>query len=475
MGRFVPKTQALNRANRRENADGSGVWGGECESAGGGKRKKSANMQSGEGYGKGSNIWRNILRALFGQRPYFTAMILWKFALCLMAVSGLIGYYQGAVRVGFSLVGLLVAALLAMPLSGLMKPILGIFGLTHPVLVSFVAPALAYLLVLIIFKTAAMVAHKKIEAYYKYKCSDTQRSLFERVNQRLGICVGLANATVYVFLLATVAYVFGYFTLQVSGADKDSAGLKMANRVSEELESTGMSKAIAPFVPATVSYYDGADIIGHVYHNPLASQSRLSSYPAFLGLADNSQFKSLGDDVKFQQFWLEGHSFGELLDNAKIQPLIESPDLYSKVMGLLKGDLKDLKEYLETGRSAKYDDEKILGRWTFDYKQSMARARRGKPNMTLAELRRTRAILGLMTDGMLTALIDNRAILKLASTNTIAQTADGTWKDSGAGKYTLSLYASSLPERDRRMELQASIESSKLLVTKDGYAYVFEK
>ena len=230
-----------------------------------------------------------------------------------MAVLALIGYYQGAVRVGFSLVGLLVAALLAMPLSGLMKPILGIFGLSHPVLLSFAAPALAYLLVLIIFKSAAVVVHRKIDAYYKYKGSDTQRSLFERVNQRLGICLGLANATVYVFLLATVAYVFGYFTIQVAASDKDSAGLKIANRVCQDLESTGMSKAIAPFVPATMSYYDGADIIGHIYHNPLASQGRLSSYPAFLGLAEKTEFRSLGDDVKFQQFWLEGHSLGELL------------------------------------------------------------------------------------------------------------------------------------------------------------------
>src|SRR5947209_17719052 len=146
-------------------------------------------------------------------------MILWMFALCRMAVSALIGYYQGAVRVGFSLIGLLVAALLAMPLSGLMKPILGIFGMTHPILLSFVAPAVAYLLVLTIFKIGAVAAHKKIDAYYKYKGSDTKRSLFERVNSKLGICLGLANATVYVFLLAVVAYVFGYFTIQVAASD----------------------------------------------------------------------------------------------------------------------------------------------------------------------------------------------------------------------------------------------------------------
>ena len=45
-------------------------------------------------------------------------MILWIFAFGLMAVLGLIGYYQGAIRVAFSLIGLIVAAFLAMPLAG---------------------------------------------------------------------------------------------------------------------------------------------------------------------------------------------------------------------------------------------------------------------------------------------------------------------------------------------------------------------
>src|SRR5690349_10056112 len=169
-------------------------------------------------------------------------MILWIFALCLLAVSGLIGYYQGALRVAFSFVGLLIAALLAMPIGSLLKPILPMVGLSHPVLLSFVAPALAYLLILIGFKCGGMAVHKKVDAYYKYKASDTQRSLFARVNQNLGICLGLANATIYVFLLAMVLYVFGYFTTQVAGAENDSFSLKIVNHLAGELQTTRMSK-----------------------------------------------------------------------------------------------------------------------------------------------------------------------------------------------------------------------------------------
>ena len=109
-------------------------------------------------------------------------MILWIFAIGLMAVLGLIGYYQGAIRVAFSFVGLLAAALLAFPLGRLIKPVLPVVGLSHPLVLAFVAPAIVYIVILIAFKSAALAVHRKVDTYYKYKGSDTQRSLFERVN-----------------------------------------------------------------------------------------------------------------------------------------------------------------------------------------------------------------------------------------------------------------------------------------------------
>ena len=155
--------------------------------------------------------------------------------------------------------------------------------------------------------------------------------------------------------------------------------------------------------------------------------------------------------------------------NDKIRPLFQSAELYTNVLGLVKGDLKDLKGYVETGVSAKYDEEKILGRWSFDAKESMGRARRSKPNITLQDLRRIRGALGKMADATLTAMIDNRATLKMPA-NTEAQTAQGTWKDSGGGKYVVSL-----GDKDRKMELQVAVESNKLVLSRDGYSLVFEK
>jgi len=405
-------------------------------------------------------------------RLILRGMILWMLAFGLMAVLGLIGYYQGALRVGFSLIGLLVATLLALPLSGLVKPILSLFGMSHPVLISFVAPFVVFVVVLTIFKVAAFMVHRKLDQYYKYKGSDTQRSLFERMNSRVGICLGLANATFYLLLISAVAYFFGYFTFQISAADKDSFLMKQLNSMSQEMQSMGMQKAVAPLVPASKLYFDGADILGFVYHNPLAAQARLASYPAFLALSEKNDFKKLSDDVKFQQFWLGEHTFGELVSHEKIDPLFSSPELYTNVVGLLEGDFKDLKGYLETGSSAKYDEIKILGRWSCDFPQSFSRAKRNKGNMTLQELRRTRAVLGAMNDATLTAMINNQATLKLVSTNNPGgpRTFQGTWKDNGGSSYQVSL-----TDREKKMDFQATVESNKLLVEQQGLPLVFEK
>src|SRR5260370_34402429 len=202
-------------------------------------------------------------------------MILWISALCLMATIGLIGYYQGAIRVGFALVGVLLAAWLCVRLSGVVQPLLPVVGVVHPVLIAFIAPAIVYVLIVVIFKSAAVAVHKKADTHYKYNAGDTERQLWLRLNDRLGVCLGLANGAVYFLLVATVAYVLGYATIQVSTSDKDSAALKILNRTAQEIQSARLHKAVAPFAPASELHYDPGDIFGDIYHNTLM-QTRLS-------------------------------------------------------------------------------------------------------------------------------------------------------------------------------------------------------
>ena len=394
-------------------------------------------------------------------------MILWIIAICLFVVLGTIGYYQGAIRVGFSFVGIIAAAGLALPLSGIVKSLLPAFGLTHPVLLEFMGPAIIYLLVLVVFKTVAIGVHKTVDTHYKYKTSDMQRRLWERMNERLGICLGMANAAAYLVLIGIVAYVLGYLTVQIGSADKDSWMVRLVNNLNEDMKATAFDKVVAALSPATAVYYDGADILGNIYHNPLL-QSRLSSYPVFLTLTERPDFQGISQSVPFQEFWQKNPSISEFVGHEKIKPLVASTDLYKEIMGMLGGDLKDLKGYLETGKSVKYDDETILGRWDFEPAESMKLARKNKPNLNSVEITRFRKVFRVtMAKSTVLATVDGKAVLKIPA---VGNTTQGSWKSGNGGRYILTLV-----EGNKNVDVQAVVEGNKLTVIKDGLSFVFEK
>jgi hypothetical protein len=394
-------------------------------------------------------------------------MILWLIALIVVASVAIVGYYQGALRASFSFVGLLVAAMLASPLGSLLKSIVPIFGVKNPVTIAFVAPVLAFVLVLVLFKLAALTVHKKVEAWYKYKGSDTQRMLWERLNARLGIPVGLANGIIYVFGICTLIYSAGYLTVQVATGDQDSWTLRLMNRLSADVSSTGMDKAVAPFMPKSELYYDAADVVADIFHTPLL-QNRLANYPPLLLVGEKEEFKPLSEQT-FQQEWIKGMTFGSFVNHDRVKPLVENPEVVTNVLGMLGGDFKDLKIYLETGTSPKYDDEKILGRWAFNFNASMNAARRKRPTMGSLEIRQLRTRMGtLFAKSTLTATIDRKAILKLPAVPGSKGTVQGSWKNS-AGKYILGI-----TEDGKRLELEADVDGRNLIFTKDNLVLVFE-
>jgi len=388
-------------------------------------------------------------------------MFIWLIALIVVASVATVGYYQGGLRASFSFVGLLLAAMLASPLGSLLKSIVPIFGVKNPVMIAFVAPVIAFVLVLVIFKVAAFGVHKKVEAWYKYKGSDTQRMLWERMNARVGIPMGLANGIIYVFAICTLIYSAGYLTVQVATGDQDSWTLRLVNRLSADLQSTGMDKAVAPFMPKSELYYDGADVVADIFHTPLL-QNRLANYPPFLLVGEKEEFKPLSDQ-SFQQEWIKGMTFGSFVNHEKVKPLVENHEVVTNVLGMLGGDLKDLKVYLENGASPKYDDEKMLGRWAFNFNASMNAARRKKPTMGSLQIRQLREKLGAFVKSTLIATIDHKAVLKMPRA-----TVRGSWKNSD-GKYSLGI-----TDDGKKLELEAEVDGRQLIFTKDGFVLVFE-
>ncbi len=394
-------------------------------------------------------------------------MILWLIALVTLACVSLVGYYQGAVRAAFSFLGLFAAALLAGPLGSLLHSLLPIFGLKNPLLIAYLAPVIGFLVVLTAFKCAAFAVHKKVEGWYKYKANETQRLLWERLNTRLGIPLGLSNGVVYVLGIGTLLYSIGYLTVQAATSDEDSWALRLVNRLNTDLSRTRLDKAVAPFMPKSELYYDAADVIVDIFQTPLL-QNRLANYPALLTLGEKPEFKPLSD-AAFQAAWIKGMTFGSFINHEPVKPLVENHQILTNVLALLGGDLKDLKIYLDTGKSPKFDDERILGRWAFDARASLNRARKLNPNMGSAEFTRIKKRMG--TDFLrstLTATVDNKAILlrPSAGANGVTQ---GTWTSTGDGKYRFTVR-----EGGKKLELEVAIDGRNLIFTKDDLVLVFE-
>lgn len=396
-------------------------------------------------------------------------MIFWILAIVLLGCIGVIGFYQGAIRVGFSLAGLLVAALLAVPLGYLVKPILGLFGLQHPVALTFLAPFVAYLLVLIGFKSAGYAVHRKVDTYYKYKESDTKRLLFERVNSRLGIALGVANAAVYVFLLAFVVYLVGYFTKQVQTSEQ-TAAMRWANIAADSLRDSRMDKAVAFFMPKDPLYYDSIDVIGYVFHQPLL-QNRLATYPPFLPLEKDPHIQAIAKDKTFQERWLGVMPFNAFIGDPNVNALMHDVELYTNVLGLLNYDLGDLKIHLLTGQSPKFENEPILGKWAFDYGASYQQTKRLKPIMSLAEMRLLRRGLGMLNNAVLTAYVDSKVTLSVSGESNLPPTTmKGTWRSEGGARYQIKVGGAGKP-----IDVAARVDRDRLIFTRDGATVIFEK
>ena len=220
----------------------------------------------------------------------------WLLALVLLASLAGIGYRQGAIRVAFSLVGILLGALLAGPLGKLVKPLLVALGLKTPPLAWLLAPLIVFVLISVIFKVAALMVHQKVDVHFKYHAGDLRLALWERLNRRLGLCLGLVNGALYIILISFVIYPFSYWTVQMATEDKDPRSVRILNRLGQDLQSTGFAKVARAIDPMPQVWYDSADLAGLIYNNPL-SEARLARYPAFLGLAERPEFQDMANDT----------------------------------------------------------------------------------------------------------------------------------------------------------------------------------
>ena len=318
-------------------------------------------------------------------------MSIWILAFLVMASGALAGWRQGAIRATFAFVGILFATLLAVPVGKLVHPLLPHLGASNPLIAWALAPLAGFILVTIVFAVAAQPVHKKVEIFYKYHAGDLRLAMWERLNSRLGICLGLLNGALYFVLVCFVIFNLSYWTTQTTTAgQRPPVVIRLANQLGNDLQAAGLSRLAKAVGKLPPMYYQLADLAGLLMQNPQTGQ-RLAEYPALVSLWERDDMQALVTDAALTNALASGTSVKEILDNPNVQSLLANKEQTKMIMGILQTNLDDLTEYLKTGKSAKYDGQKIIGQWEFNPTVTMAWLRQNHPKIPASEMRSARA------------------------------------------------------------------------------------
>lgn len=336
-------------------------------------------------------------------------MLIWLGVIVIFGVLAISSYYKGAVRSLVSLVGLFVALGLAMPLAPSLRGLIPKLGLTHPVWPYILPPVIVFVLIVLIFLGISFFVHFKVYLHFKYATDDFTRLRWERLNRRLGLCVGILAGAVYSYLLGLAVYVLGYPAVQLT-TDASPRAQQLLRDARIQLAETGLDRSVAALDPMPPAYYLVTDLVGLVYNNPSVLE-RLANYPPFLQFEEMPEFKDLVTDAAFMSAIQTQAPFHTIANDPKVLGLIQNPQVLSV---LRQVDPVDLFNYLKTGHSAKYAGEKILGRWRLLVSDTYVAARKQNPDMPPRQMRAIKTFVTVFLPGLsITATPEQRFHLKM--------------------------------------------------------------
>jgi uncharacterized membrane protein required for colicin V production len=433
----------------------------------------------------------------FRRRVFIGVMTIWILALVLLASLAALGFRQGAIRVAFSLAGIICGALLAAPLGEHFKPLMAHAGINNPALTWMLGPLEAFVLVLILFKIAGSIMHRKADLHYRYRADDLKFALWERLNRRLGLSLGVLNGAAYFVLICFFLFNFSYWTAQIASSDNQTWATRLINRLGHDMEITGMTKAARAVATLPDSYYKAADLAGLLCQNPQLGD-RLARYPAFLSLLERDDLKNLAQDSTFTSAFQGGVPAGEILHNPQVKAILQNVNLLETVWEDIQTNMNDLTVYLKTGESPKYDSIPIIGFWDFNTATTSAMVPIAKPKTSNAEMMFARLWIGKYAQTTLIVASDHQVFLhnlprlKTSSGSETAMlhpwlmivygfrtgtlpdpntsTLAGQWENAGDG-YKLSFTGNGTPD-----VLNVQIQNDRMTLTNaDGDSLVFDR
>ena len=239
-------------------------------------------------------------------------------------------------------------------------------------------------------------------------------------------------------------------------------------------ETTGFAQIARAIDPMPEIYFKAADLAGLLCQNPQL-RDRLADYPMFISLAERDDFQQLGQNSDFQNAWKQHAPIGNLINDSQFKSIWQNQDTVNLVWGIVQDNFDDLFAYLQTGQSAKYGSEKIVGRWDFNAGAATAIMLQSRPVISSREMRAMRAVLTqAYAKTAFVAGADGQAFLKNLphfKTPTTIDTAtwQGQWKNAGAN-YNLSLNSGS-----QNQSMPAQIDGTRLTIIDDKNTLVFDR
>jgi hypothetical protein len=339
-------------------------------------------------------------------------MLIWVLAAVLVGGFALIGHQSGAIRSGVGLIGIALGLALAGLLGGWIMPALAGMGVKDEVALRLLPGLIAFLVLSLVFFGIGVAVHRPVEHHFKYRTDEPTRQSFERTNQAIGLFVGLISGICVFFSVGKYVYRQGYLVVQTSSETGEAAPVQYLGKIRQDMESTGWAKTFAALDSTPAKFYEVSDILGILHGNPLV-HGRVENYPPFLALAEAPEFTDIGGDQEYQKMLQDQPALAVLINHPKTLAVLNNPNLIDTFNRL---DLKDFRQYIETGVSPRYEDERILGRWRMDPGSVFTSLKRQRLNTGPAEMKKIRETLTPILAGMtLIAYPDGRFSMKVAA------------------------------------------------------------
>ena len=316
-----------------------------------------------------------------------------------MAGLAALGRQIGSIRMGVSMIGAIVAYVGTIFLAPIVSPMMGSVGIENPITVWWLTPIVVYILLFIMMNGIGQGLYMKVNLFFQYRAKADAQMRFARMDTNVGLALGIANGCVLLTIITVPIYVAGYVTVQFK-SDDDPFLYNMLNRARTDLASTGFDKVSAALAPNTDELFMIADTASLVYHNS-SVQDFIAEYPEFYHFVEEDTLGGDGDDSGGQDMSEDGEyeanfkslltgkgSLAKIFSHSKAQELLQSTDFMTAIRDL---DYADLNEFIATGISAKYQDEKMVGKWRIDIPRSVAEYGRRVPQARPAYLSRVPA------------------------------------------------------------------------------------